>query len=272
MTKPPFIVLFREQTVPLVDQIWVGRDPSCNIVVTDDPKVSRKHARFMLRGTVVTIEDHASANGTFLNGARVITPLRVNPGDEVRVGDERLALQKVGATPAPRRTGRPPRDEDQVRESQRYTPPDLETEPYGVDRYHVRWLQIEDAVASKDWALADDLLAAQFRRVRRDIEESGELLPITQAKLCRHALDVAVATGDGSWINALLDLHTWLRQPLPDASAEALPSVVVQVRGLDVSKLRGLIGVLRATPGDELEDEARASIEFALEVVEGQGR
>jgi len=52
------------------DQSMVGRDPGCEIVVTDG-SVSRRHARLEKRAGVWWVVDQGSANGTYLNSMKV---------------------------------------------------------------------------------------------------------------------------------------------------------------------------------------------------------
>jgi hypothetical protein len=52
------------------DQSMVGRDPSCEIVVTDG-SVSRRHARLERRGPTWWVVDQGSANGTYVNSLKV---------------------------------------------------------------------------------------------------------------------------------------------------------------------------------------------------------
>lgn len=52
------------------DQSMVGRDPSCEIVVTDG-SVSRRHARLERRGGTWWVVDQGSANGTYVNSLKV---------------------------------------------------------------------------------------------------------------------------------------------------------------------------------------------------------
>src|SRR5512141_1168571 len=66
------------------DQSMVGRDPSCEIVVTDG-SVSRRHARLERRGTAWWVVDQGSANGTYLNSQR-IAEQAIRPGQELRFG------------------------------------------------------------------------------------------------------------------------------------------------------------------------------------------
>lgn len=66
------------------ERAMLGRDPSADIVINDN-SVSRKHALLERRGTAWFVIDQHSANGTWINDARVIeAPLR--GGHQLRVG------------------------------------------------------------------------------------------------------------------------------------------------------------------------------------------
>src|SRR5438093_3907762 len=66
------------------DKILVGRDPGCDIVVSDG-SVSRKHALVERRTAGWFVVDQGSANGTFLDSQRVAeSPL--HNGQELRFG------------------------------------------------------------------------------------------------------------------------------------------------------------------------------------------
>jgi len=66
------------------DKILVGRDPGCDIVVSDG-SVSRKHALVERRTVGWFVVDQGSANGTFLDSQRVAeSPLQ--SGQELRFG------------------------------------------------------------------------------------------------------------------------------------------------------------------------------------------
>jgi eukaryotic-like serine/threonine-protein kinase len=66
--------------------IMVGRDRSCAIVLSH-PAVSRRHARLSISSAGLTLEDLKSANGTFVNDARVMSA-SVKPGDVIRFGGD----------------------------------------------------------------------------------------------------------------------------------------------------------------------------------------
>lgn len=52
-----------------------------------DPKASPQHARIDHTEDGYILTDLNSANGTFLNGERIASPVSLRPGDEVRMGD-----------------------------------------------------------------------------------------------------------------------------------------------------------------------------------------
>jgi DNA-binding winged helix-turn-helix (wHTH) protein len=69
----------------------IGRDPDAQICL-DETGVSRRHARIVIDGRHVTIEDLGSKNGTFVRGARITASQRLLPGDDLSFGRARLTL------------------------------------------------------------------------------------------------------------------------------------------------------------------------------------
>lgn len=65
--------------------IAIGRDPACDIPLTEDT-VSARHARLTYHHNQWWLEDLSSTNGTWLNGARLTTPAVITSGDEIRCG------------------------------------------------------------------------------------------------------------------------------------------------------------------------------------------
>ncbi|MBV8517573.1 MAG: protein kinase [Acidobacteria bacterium] len=73
-----------EKHAILGDSVMVGRDRTCSIVLAH-PAVSRRHARITLGGAAPVLEDLQSANGTYVNNARIERAV-LKPGDIVRFG------------------------------------------------------------------------------------------------------------------------------------------------------------------------------------------
>ena len=82
-----------------------GRSTGCAVWL-DVPGVSRRHARVMVSSSVVTIEDLASKNGTYVNGNRIEAVAVLTDGDEVVLG---AAVMTFRAFPAATSTKTLPR-------------------------------------------------------------------------------------------------------------------------------------------------------------------
>jgi len=70
----------------------IGRDRDVQLRV-DEGDVSRRHARVLVSGDRVTLEDLGSSNGTFCNDQRVETPLGLSDGDRITVGPVHLIFR-----------------------------------------------------------------------------------------------------------------------------------------------------------------------------------
>ena len=74
------------QTVTLrSEETIVGRRAGCDLRIPVEA-LSRRHCRLSFRGDLLTVEDLASANGTFINGERVTQAEIVRPGDKLGIG------------------------------------------------------------------------------------------------------------------------------------------------------------------------------------------
>jgi DNA-binding winged helix-turn-helix (wHTH) protein len=65
------------------------------VVWLDSTSVSRRHARLLVEGGQVLLEDLASKNGTFVRGQRITTPTPLMDGDVFRLGRVTLKLRAV---------------------------------------------------------------------------------------------------------------------------------------------------------------------------------
>ena len=91
--RPTCWLIRGNRTFPLTDGEHVaGREPDMSIWL-DSPKVSRRHARVVVKGDSATIEDLGSKNGTFVGNLRLSAPTPLQPGDEVRIGPFTLVFR-----------------------------------------------------------------------------------------------------------------------------------------------------------------------------------
>ncbi len=82
-----------ERTFPLDEgESVVGRDPRCTVWL-DESGVSRRHARIVVTGTSVTVEDLGSKNGTFVRNRRVDARRELGDGDVIRFGSTAVKVR-----------------------------------------------------------------------------------------------------------------------------------------------------------------------------------
>jgi hypothetical protein len=72
------------------ERLIVGRDPACDVVVTD-PTVSRRHAQLTFRDGVWVLQDLGSRNGTAVNGKRV-GRTALQSGDVLALGHQAIRV------------------------------------------------------------------------------------------------------------------------------------------------------------------------------------
>jgi DNA-binding winged helix-turn-helix (wHTH) protein len=92
-----FSILLGDDEIPLRSgENGIGRDPRGTIVI-NAPDVSRNHARLIVSGAQVMLEDLGSKNGTFIGATRISESTVVRDGDDILIGTTKLRLVRVGA-------------------------------------------------------------------------------------------------------------------------------------------------------------------------------
>lgn len=81
-------------------QTRIGRDGSNDVVLENDTSASGFHARVEVVSGRVVVSDLGSANGTWVNGKRIMGPTVLNHGDRIRLGNRMFRL-RVGDRPLP---------------------------------------------------------------------------------------------------------------------------------------------------------------------------
>ncbi len=96
----------RTRTLPLDGRpVTIGRAPD-NRLRIDDPRVSRHHARIVLRDGSYVLVDLGSTNGTWVEGLRV-SEVVLGAGDRIDIaaGAAELRVETAATRPAPERSG-----------------------------------------------------------------------------------------------------------------------------------------------------------------------
>ncbi|HEV8247345.1 MAG TPA: FHA domain-containing protein [Polyangiaceae bacterium] len=74
-----------------VGTMTIGRRSDCEIVLRDK-LVSRVHARIIVGAETAAVEDLRSANGVLVNGQRIHGLQRLQPRDEIKIGEQVLEV------------------------------------------------------------------------------------------------------------------------------------------------------------------------------------
>lgn len=90
-----------EHEYPLTQEITIIGREALNDLVINDPEVSRRHCRIMLRPDGFLLEDLGSTNGTFVNGQRVTAPQTLYHGDTIELGKS-VRIAYLGTAPISR--------------------------------------------------------------------------------------------------------------------------------------------------------------------------
>lgn len=87
-------IRFKDRSININRTITIGRDEQNDIVIKDDPLVSRKHAFIEKKGEDYYILDKDSTNGSYLNNNPIPKGkrLKITSGDIIIVGKTRLEM------------------------------------------------------------------------------------------------------------------------------------------------------------------------------------
>jgi serine/threonine-protein kinase len=91
------IVMDGATQLPLSGRKTVGRSIGNDFVI-DNPSLSRFHCAFVVEGSQCSIDDFNSANGTYVNGVRVVGRKTLEDGDGIRIGQVKLTFHVLKET------------------------------------------------------------------------------------------------------------------------------------------------------------------------------
>ncbi len=203
--------------------VVLGRSDECELR-TDDPLVSRQHARFEIAEDRVTIEDVGSRNGIIVNGNKITQRTALGPGDTIRIGSQSLTLlygRTTGTLNAP-------------------SAPTRRLDALGV----VGELS-EKAVALGRFDEAERLLDGFFQQLVDGVAGGEELSEAVVAKVTDLATRLAVSTLKPQWIDRLILLYLRLHRPWPAEVVDSLYGIAQRVSGVDRTALRNYVSELQ---------------------------
>ena len=231
----------------------IGRAEGCHVVVNEG-LVSRRHARILVERGRAYIEDLGSANGTFVNQARLNGRTLLFPGDHVFVGTCEIEFLREDAE---ERDTAPAFSSDGSEDEGRPTPssgvamfhhevgPEVGRVPSSRRRtfkHSAATLPPEEPTTQlEDFEylghLADKMFTMGRVDAARNILEShlNEILMGARAgrrpsiKLLdaasRYAVKLAQETLDGRWVDAAVEMHLIMCRPLREETIQQLASL-----------------------------------------------
>jgi len=219
-------------TLPFV----LGRSDRSDLILSR-PSVSRRHARITPGPTGLLIEDLASTNGLFLNGAQLFDPIELRPGDEIGLGDERLRVLELGSPGDPGSSG--------VRAKY------LLVSPPSADGNALRELvtvlgAVDAALLSSHDASAERTFVAHIAGPVEEEARSGRLDAEIATRVGLLAVRLAEATGNSAWFDFVLRLYTHAGLDMPPMLLSSLYTLSRRLGGVDRSAVRQYARRLRS--------------------------
>jgi adenylate cyclase len=149
--------------IPLLGNLTLGR-ATTNGLVLPTGKASRRHASVHAQnGGEFWIIDLGSVNGTFLNGHRVIQPMRLHDQDAIELAGERFVFRQEASAVA-----------DETIDATIATMPRLKSEPCWLLVGDIQeFTQLSQRLAAEDLAVA---MGKWVRESREAIEKCGGVI------------------------------------------------------------------------------------------------
>jgi pSer/pThr/pTyr-binding forkhead associated (FHA) protein len=94
--QPKLIKVSNQREIAIKPEMVLGRMAECDLQLTEG-HASRRHAKLFVAEDGVWVEDLNSANGTFVNGAKITGKVKLSSGDRLRFDVEEFDLRIAGA-------------------------------------------------------------------------------------------------------------------------------------------------------------------------------
>ena len=94
--QPKLIKVSNQREIAIKPEMVLGRVAECDLQLTEG-HASRRHAKLFFAEDGVWVEDLNSANGTFVNGAKITGKVKLSSGDRLRFDVEEFDLRIAGA-------------------------------------------------------------------------------------------------------------------------------------------------------------------------------
>jgi FHA domain-containing protein len=226
----------------------LGRGTGADIMLTG-PLVSRRHAELTdtVHGLVVT--DLGSRNGVFVNGHRISTPVVLEVGDSLAIGDNTFVLAAL-QEPDIRRSATVT-EAKATRESDRIPVGMYVDDEVSVATRRADALQLLGSVVDKALALgrgdeAEHLIGNHLVAALSDARAGRGVAPEVARAAAQYAVKLAAATNKAAWLDFAFRLYSAIGSTMPLPIVDEMYTVLRRVRGLDRELLHAYANQQRA--------------------------
>jgi pSer/pThr/pTyr-binding forkhead associated (FHA) protein len=233
---------FGAREVPLDEgETLIGRGEGC-LVVVNEAMVSRKHARVVLSGPHLHIEDLGSANGTYVNRDRVQGRQDLFAGDRIFIGTCEIEVMReagVGRptipafedtldrpTPSSGVTAYDPQSAGRVTQRKGRAAEPSEAEARAELEVFESTAHLADKMFTMGRAEAAVRILAPSLEEIRDAARLGRIPgPLLLDALGRYAVKLAGDTLDGRWVDLAIETHLLAVRPLREETIQKLAAL-----------------------------------------------
>jgi pSer/pThr/pTyr-binding forkhead associated (FHA) protein len=228
--------------VPLPEgETLIGRGEGC-LVVVNEAMVSRKHARVVLSGMHIFIEDLGSANGTFVNQGRVQGRQDLFDGDRIFIGTCEIEVMRPldaerptipvleddldRPTPSSGVTAYDPQSAGRVTQRKGRAIEQSEVEARAELEVFESTAHLADKMFTMGRVDAAVRILSPALEEIRDSARLGRIPgPLLLDALGRYAVKLASDTMDGRWVDLAIEAHLLAVRPLREETIQKLAAL-----------------------------------------------
>ena len=244
-----YALRFGTHQIPLKARVTTaGRSTGADIPLLS-ALASRRHATFSVDEAGVTVVDHGSRNGVFVNGERITAPRELEPRDVIVIGDDSLTLIELDGVAE--RRAETTSEMRPVQPEATPHPPSFADEDVTVAMRRADAFQLLSGVVDKALALgrgeeAEHLLGTHLASAMADASSGRSIPPEIARTTARYALKLAAATNKPGWLDFPVRLYRALGATMPLPIVDELYTLIGRVRGMNRPLLREYLESLRA--------------------------
>jgi len=240
-------VRFGRRELPLEGgETLIGRSDDCQIIISE-ALVSRRHDRIVMDGGRPYVEDLGSANGTFVNQARLHGRALLFPGDHIFIGTGEIEIirradedrpttpelepyESSSETPSGISVFESVRSEPKPSSHTRKSESRVETERPAEDTSEAQALEYAGRLADKMFTMgrldaAQTILAPPLEELLASARIGRIPAPPLLDAAGKYAVKLANETLSGQWVDVAVELHLLACRPLREETIQHLASL-----------------------------------------------